>query len=526
MKRSQLFLSVTLLLGLLPGSVVGFEKPIVFTQVPAGQGDELCGDGSRLVVLDPDQTLTVLTLEFSSACEPSVSFDGERILFAGKKHREDPFNIFELGLDGEPAKQLTRDMDDCREPLYLPKASVSAPLFDNPARWMVFTSMASGASDELGRGPAASLYVMNLDPIVGRDTVVWRTTYGLGGDFSPTVLLDGRVLFSSHQAGRVKMMTVTWAGDNLNLFRPGKSESVQSMACEIPGKRSVVLVESDAPSQGGRLVEVSLRRPLHLRNVLSTDTGLYLTPHPTPDGRILVSFADGATDYGIYLFDRETGRPGTLVFDDPNFDEIDAIELASHPEPLARIPMLEFASVLDIEGFEDAGQLHCMSVYDSDQEAIQKLEPGSVKWARFIQGMPLSIEDHERCRAAGDEKAWPPPCVEIRVLGKAPVEPDGSFFVNITGNIPFYIELLDEDRKTLHSMESWIWIRSKSQRGCIGCHENKELAPQNRATDALLKMQPTRITTGSKGRQKPIQEVSPVEMKSSHDAQGSEGPSQ
>ena len=516
MKCPPFFLIFTLLLGLLPGSVVGLETPIVFTQAPAHKRGELCGDGSRLVVFDPANGPTVITPEFSSACDPDVSFDGRRVLFAGKSEPADPFNIFELGLDGEPARQLTRDMGDCREPLYLPKASVTAPLFDDLVPWMAFTSTAHGGLNEGGDGPLTSLYVTNLDPIKGRGTVVWRTTYGLGGDFSPTVLLDGRVLFSSHQAGQVKMMTVTWAGDNLNLFRPGKSENVQSMACEMPGKRSVVLVESDRPDRGGRLTEISLRRPLHLHEILSTDTGRYLTPHPTSDGRILVSYANGATDYGIYLFDREASTVGTTIFDDPDWNDVDAIELAPHPEPLARIPMLEFASVLDIEGFEDAGQLHCMSVYDSDQEAIQKLEPGSVKWARFIQGVPLSIEDQERCRSTADERDWPPPCVETRILGEAPVEKDGSFFVNITGNIPFFIELLDKDRKTLHSMESWIWIRSKSQRGCIGCHENKELSPQNRATDALIKMQPTFVGTESPATEEPRLISSHAQQENSH----------
>ncbi len=89
---------------------------------------------------------------------------------------------------------------------------------------------------------------------------MWRTTYGLGGDFSPAVLLDGQALFSSHQGRQVTLMTVTWAGDNLNLFHPGDGESVQSMACEIPGNRSVVLVKSDAPSRGGRLMEESAPR--------------------------------------------------------------------------------------------------------------------------------------------------------------------------------------------------------------------------------------------------------------------------
>jgi len=515
MNRSLTCLLVAGLLGLLPGSAMGLETPIVFSQVPADHGDELCADGSRLVVFDPANGPKVITPGFSSACDPSVSFDGQRILFAGKKKPDDPFNIFEMSLDGSGLRQLTREMGDCREPLYLPKASVSAPLFDDPVRWMAFTSTAPGATDELGRGPTASLYVMNLDPIKERDTVVWRTTYGLGGDFSPMVLQDGRVLFSSRQGGRVKLMTVTWAGDNLNLFRPGDVESVPSMACELPQNRSVVLVESTEPGRGGRLAEVSLRRPLHLHEVLSNDTGRYLTPHVTSDSGILVSYANGATGYGIYLFDRDRGTVGTTVFDDPDRHDVDAIELAAHKEPLARIPMLEFASVLDIEGFEDAGQLHCMSVYDSDLPEIQALEAGSVRWARFIQGLPLSIEDQETCGSAADENAWPPPCVEMRILGEAPVEPDGSFFVNITGNIPFYIELLDEDRETLHSMESWIWIRSKSQRGCIGCHENKELSPQNRATDALLKMQPTFV-----GTENPAGEEPPLIR--SHDTTGRE----
>ncbi len=513
----------TFLLGLLPGNAFGLATPIVFTQVPADQGNDFCANGSRLALLDSGGRSTVITPGFSSACDPNVSFDGKKILFAGKKQPDDPFNIFELSLDGGPAKQLTWDMGDCREPLYLPKASVSAPLFDDPVRWMAFTSTAPGAIDERGRWPASSLYVRNLDPIVGRDTVVWRTTYALGTDFSPMVLRDGRVLFSSNQGERVKLMTVTWAGDNLNLFRPGDGETIPSMACELPQNRSVVFVESAAPGRGGRLAEVSLRRPLHLHEILSNDAGRYLTPHVTSDGEILVSYTDGATDSGIYLFDRETGTVGATIFDDPEWHDVDAIEVAPHPEPLARIPMLEFASVLDIEGFENAGQLHCMSVYDSDQELIQKLEPGSVKWARFIQGVPLSIEDQEKCRDTDGQPAWPPPCVETRILGEAPVEKDGSFFVNITGNIPFYIELLGEDHEVLHSMGSWIWIRSKSQRGCIGCHENKELSPQNRATDALLKMQPTFIVAGPEGCQETIQKVSPVEMKSSHKGQRSEG---
>ena len=32
---------------------------------------------------------------------------------------------------------------------------------------------------------------------------------------------------------------------------------------------------------------------------------------------------------------------------------------------------------------------------------------------------------------------------------------------------------------------SWIWIRPGEKRSCIGCHEDPELAPENKVPDAL-----------------------------------------
>jgi len=65
MRHSLLFLLFTGLLGLLPEGVMGLETAIVFTQVPADQGNDSCAEGSRLVILNPDQSLRVLTQEFS-----------------------------------------------------------------------------------------------------------------------------------------------------------------------------------------------------------------------------------------------------------------------------------------------------------------------------------------------------------------------------------------------------------------------------------------------------------------------------
>ncbi len=60
--------------------------------------------------LDPNDELKVITPEFSSACNPDVSFDGRRILFAGKKEPAGPFNIFGLVLDGP--ERVDRNLDN------------------------------------------------------------------------------------------------------------------------------------------------------------------------------------------------------------------------------------------------------------------------------------------------------------------------------------------------------------------------------------------------------------------------------
>jgi hypothetical protein len=80
--------------------------------------------------------------------------------------------------------------------------------------------------------------------------------------------------------------------------------------------------------------------------------------------------------------------------------------------------------------------------------------------------------------------------VDTRILGEANVEPDGSFYVNVAGDVPFYLQALDQHGRALQTMRAWMWVRAGDQRGCIGCHEDKELAPENRATRALVRAQP------------------------------------
>ena len=74
-----------------------------------------------------------------------------------------------------------------------------------------------------------------------------------------------------------------------------------------------------------------------------------------------------------------------------------------------------------------------------------------------------------------------------RVLGNATIESDGSFYLEVPGDKPLQIELLDRAGKTLKREAGWFWMRRGEQRVCVGCHAGPETAPENSVPKILLK---------------------------------------
>jgi hypothetical protein len=157
-----------------------------------------------------------------------------------------------------------------------------------------------------------------------------------------------------------------------------------------------------------------------------------------------------------------------LIYDDPRRHDIQARSLSPRPEPDGR------SSVVNEE--DPTGILYGLNVYTTDLEQSDWLPPGSVKRLRVLEGLP--------------ERKPPtsglPPLPRSRMLGEIDVERDGSFNIRVPANIPIRLQLLDEDGLALRTCE-WIWVRNKESRGCIGCHEDAELTPENRLVEAVTK---------------------------------------
>jgi len=65
-----------------------------------------------------------LAPDFYASTDPAVSFDGLRILFAGKRTAAGPWQIWETAIAGGAPRQLTAADTDCIRPLYLPDGRV------------------------------------------------------------------------------------------------------------------------------------------------------------------------------------------------------------------------------------------------------------------------------------------------------------------------------------------------------------------------------------------------------------------
>ena len=73
------------------------------------------------------------------------------------------------------------------------------------------------------------------------------------------------------------------------------------------------------------------------------------------------------------------------------------------------------------------------------------------------------------------------------VTGTAPVEADGSFFVQTPADKPIRFALLNEKGAVLRQEHGWFWLRRGEQRYCTGCHTGPERASENRLPAVLLR---------------------------------------
>jgi hypothetical protein len=493
-------------------------------------------EGSQIILVFPDGTRRPLVSGFASTCDPEVSFDGTRILFAAQRDHGDPWRIFETSADGTGLRQITQGAGNHRSPLYL--STLYTLISEKPWHEIAFVSDLSGEREARGMRPADSLYSCRMD---GTGTL--RLTFTPNSAADPFLLPDGRLLFSVWRPSglsrslRRGLFAVNIDGTDFTLFSDEEGSRFKSMPCATRDDL-VVFVEAEAGNAygAGTLGCVSLRRNLHsYRPVTRPQDGLFYSPSPLPDGKVVVSRkpAAGRGTFGVYQLDPDSGE-SVLLFDDPGFDDLQPRLLAPRVEPDGRS-----TSVLRRTGEIDdpetltsmhanrtsavlpSGTLYCLNAYDSRRSGTEWLPPGTVRRVRVLEGVPPK-EPGRKPAGSGS----PSSVLQRRFIGEAPVEEDGSFNVRVPAAVPIEIQLLDSDGLALDTC-SWIWVQNNESRGCIGCHEDGERVPENRLVQAVAR--PSVALTLPPERRRTVDflhDVAPLvasRCRPCHDA-GSQGP--
>ena len=443
------------------------------------------GEGARLVKVYPDSSIEELSRDFHNACDPAISFDALHILFAGKRTPGDDWNIYEMEIYGSNVRQITNGIGNCRSPDY--QAMLYTIVSPEPWYQLTFVGMENGASDEYGAGTTTNLYSCKLD-----GSEVRRLTFNLSGNMDPFIMSDGRLLFASRQRStlnpelpvRISLFGINIDGTDYAVFHADKGKRIKRMPCTTT-KGMAVFIEADKLrwDGAGSIGSTLLRRPLNsYRQITQESDGLFHSPSPLPDGRILVSrrSSDDTDTHGVYRLDPSSGKL-EKIFDSPDYHDIQAKIICPRSEPDGR------SSVVTEK--DPNGKLYCLDVYISDFDKPEWMPRGTVKRLRVLEGLLPTVGAPDFRASSGaqvpdDSPVVPTPVAQRRILGEIDIEQDGSFNIEIPANTPIELQTLDADGIALRSC-GWIWAKNHEPRGCIGCHEDGELTPENVLVKAL-----------------------------------------
>lgn len=412
-------------------------QPILYTVAKSYEplawmhGSDRFASGSVIILRD-GKGQRPLVSDFAVSADPSVSFDGQRVLFAAKLKPQDPWQIWEVDLAGGKPRRVTNTNEDCIRPLYLPDENAVYACKKDGRFTVLSSSISGGKSLALTYGPANFLPT----DVLRDGRILFGAGYPLGSDSTPelyTVYSDGSGVesyrcdhgtprFSGRQAGSGDIVFTTSHG--LARFTSAKAQQVtlSTPAGEYSG---------DVAETSTNDWLVSWRPDAHTR---------YRLMRWTPGSQNLQSLIDQP--------DADIFQP-TLIAPRPTANR--------HPSGL--------------HDWNNANLL-CLNSYTS-------------KYA-FAPNAIHSVRMYTR-DSSGNTK----------LLGTAPVEQDGSFFVHVPTEQPLQIELLDAAGKSLKREAGFFYMRRGEQRVCVGCHAGPETAPENAVPQILLKSTTPADMTGT-----------------------------
>ena len=433
------------LCGLVMASMCGFSPDpaqkvgadIIVTAAPVYvpraelRGAERFPKGAQLLLVH-DGKAESLVPDFAASADANVSFDGEMVLFAGKQKAEDPWQIWEVNLKDRKVRRVLTTATDAERPFYLPVGRMVYAL-RTPQGFRV-------QSDDDGHPPR----YQPMDPVAGPGPV--QISFTRSSAFPADVMRDGRILFETgYPMG-------TGSIPEMYLVYPDGS-GIESYRCDhgLPRWGGEQLTSGDVVFTQGQALARFTSPLAHEERVTAPQAEYAGAIAETSSGAWLVSARAAACErYSIRLW-----KPGAVAM-----ETVIAEKGEDLVEPVLVVPRTtpkRFPTALHPWSYANLLALDARLTREGE-----------------LQGTPATVR-----LEAQDANG------RTVVMGTAPVEKDGSFFVQVPGDTPIRFALLDAHGTVLRQQHGWFWARAGEQRICVGCHTGPERSSDNRLPEVL-----------------------------------------
>ena len=402
-----------------------------------------------------------------------VDYDGKRILFAYRKAGTESYHLCTVDSDGGNFKQLTDGIYDDFEPCWLPDGGI-AFVTTRAKRWVnCWLTQVGNIWRCDGDGK-------NMRPL----------SANLEQDNTPWVLPDGRLLYTRWEY--VDRSQVNY--HHLWVMNPdGTSQMVYYGnlhpgglfidAKPIPGSDNVVLINS--PGHGrtehmGHMATVNVKNGPDDRKALRNFTG---KPLDFRDPWAFSEHAFMAAEGNSLVLVDGTGCTSTVFTLPKEF----GAALLHEPRPLVAHPR-ERVVPERVDLAQATGRYLVNNVYQGRN--MDGVKPGEIKRLMVIESLPKPIN----FTGGMDPLSYVGTFSLERVLGTVPVEPDGSAYFDAPALRSLFFVLLDAGGRSVKRMQSFTTVQPGETFSCLGCHENRSLAPSPvRLLPAAAKRAPSPI---------------------------------